>query len=146
MSKEKGNKDAKDGDDSRALTTSAARKFKRSLPVEMNAEDTSLKAMKAGKLSERIEKLEAEIKAKSAEEKEALKKKKAELRSVLGDLAKGTEEREVPCEEVMDYRANKVRVMRLDTNEEVESREMLPTERQLKAKAVKDSEDATANA
>lgn len=54
------------------------------------------------------------------------RKKIAEIKRVI---ASGRQDREVECEETLDYQAGQVRVHRLDTGELVEERELTQEER-----------------
>jgi DnaJ-class molecular chaperone len=51
----------------------------------------------------------------------------------------GAEERDVPCEEIIDYRAGEVRVMRMDTKEVYSRRALTKDEHQLHLEAQKPS-------
>ena len=76
----------------------------------------------------------AALKELRAENVSRLKAQETEAEAKIWELARtvetSKEDREVTCNVVMDYKANAVKVIRLDTKETVSSRAMMPAERQ----------------
>lgn len=103
----------------------------RTLPCKLSEKEL---AKLGPKLASNMDKIEAVEAAKKTAD-DGFKKDIGLLEEVStklrGMLRSGTEEREVKCEEVTDYRAGEVRVTRLDTGETYEKRNMTKDEVQL---------------
>lgn len=113
-------------------TEETVRKFKRPLAVELTDDEKVKKGHKAGALKKAIEKVKKEMKEATSEHKERLKEHQANLNGILDDLETGTEVRSVECWERNDFAKKKAEVVRLDTQEVVESRAMTAFELQTK--------------
>ena len=103
----------------------------KSLPCKLTEKEMA----KAGKdLAENMDKVEA-IEAKKKTADSEFKKDIGLLDEVTttlrGMLKSGSQDREVKCEEVTDYRAGEVRIKRLDTGEVFTRRNLSKTEAQL---------------
>lgn len=106
------------------------REFKRACPVDLSDAEIKKLGQKAGKLSKKMNLEEVALKERHKEERAGLKKQHAGLLSMLASLESGTEDREIKCVEIYDYRNDVVEVVRTDTEEVVEKRRMEPGEHQ----------------
>lgn len=72
--------------------------------------------------------LEEELDAHKKEQKGKIDALDAEIGTLLGQVYNGHESRPIACRKEYLYRTNTVRVVRVDTGEEIESRAMFPEE------------------
>jgi len=100
----------------------------RTLPVQMTAEDREEQTNALISALNDVAGAEAERAANNAALADLKKKKKAVIDSCIDALSSNTYQSEVDCEEVWDYEAGTVTVIRLDTKEEIQSREMAAEE------------------
>lgn len=101
-------------------------KFKRALPCPINP-------AKADKKAKEIVDVLTEInvqKEKAKPYRDKVKELTLKVESLRHDITSKTEEREVTCVEERDFTHREVRVIRLDTDEVVESRTMTDEDRQ----------------
>ena len=100
-------------------------RFKRMLPVPINAKRTQEKRDRCFDIDEEIiveqEKMEPY--------KTRVRELQAESRKLHDDVKTQTEEKEVPCVEERDYARREVRIIRIDTRATVESRTMTDADR-----------------
>jgi len=100
-------------------------RFKRMLPVPINAKRTQEKRDRCFDIDEEIlveqEKMEPY--------KTRVRELQAESRQLHEDVKSQTEEREVPCVEERDYARREIRIMRIDTRSVVEARTMTDADR-----------------
>lgn len=102
----------------------------RELPVELTRDElTAFKDNAIAKIGE-IEKLQGDAANTAANYRARIKIAQKELRDLCDSVASGTEQREVVCREDFLFGENKVRIYRLDSNKFVETRTILPDERQ----------------
>lgn len=116
-----------------SVTKQAIKKIRleRTLPCKLDAEQSHKAAQAAaGKLLER-ERLEAELKSVTAELRAKIRDTQKEFLRLVVASAQAVEERPVECEQKTNYKLGTVEVVRLDTGEIVEARELKPEEKQL---------------
>lgn len=102
----------------------------RELPVELTRDELiTFKDNAIAKIGE-IEKLQGDAANTAANYRARIKIAQKELRDLCDSVASGTEQRKVVCREDFIFGENKVRIYRLDSNKFVETRTMLPDERQ----------------
>ena len=102
----------------------------RTLPVQMTADDREEQTNALIKSLNEVAEAEAEAEraANNAVLADLKKKKKAVIDSCIESLSSNTYQSEVDCEERWDYDTGIVSVIRLDTMEEIQSREMTTEE------------------
>ncbi len=106
-------------------------RIKRTLPCLLTPEQSRQASSKAAeKLLER-ERLEAELKTVTADLRARIREANKAFYEAVLSASKGTEEREVECEQRTDYKLGVVEVTRLDTKDIVEARELRADEKQL---------------
>ncbi len=104
--------------------------FKKPLPVKLTDAEIIARSAANGKLQEKVDKEEAELKEASAGAKTSIAEKKAKLRTGIKAQATGTEEREVACLHLPVWDQNLVEIVRTDDWTIVDTRPMAATERQ----------------
>jgi hypothetical protein len=111
-------------------------RIERTLPCHLTPEESHQASMAAAeKLLER-ERLEAKLRAVTAELRARIKESQKELYRLLLQSAQQKAERPVECEQRINYRLGTCEIVRLDTGEIVEARALTPDERQLELGAV----------
>lgn len=108
--------------------------IKRELRCKLTPEEANTKTANMLALMEDITKLESEKKAKAKMYADLIKEKKKRRDEYASDVRTGTERRQVECEEIADYRTNRVETKRLDTGEIIDTRAMTAKERQTELK------------
>jgi len=94
------------------------------LPCKLTAEDRERKSGELVRLEREESKRKLDKKSKVSELNAELKQVRAQIDQVVEDLEKGTELREVQVEARLDHETKKVRYIRLDTEEEIQARDM----------------------
>ena len=107
-----------------------SRTFTQTLKVKLSPDGLQGKCAEFDALCSELEQMELEHKKVNDRFKEDLKAKDAEKLALERIVRKQYVETEVECEERMDYDAKTVKVVRLDTNEVTEERDMRPEELQ----------------
>lgn len=107
-------------------------RFKRMLPVPINAKRTQEKRDRCFDIDEEI----AVEHEKMEPYKTRVRELYAESSRLHDDVKNQTEEREVSCVEERDYARREVRVLRIDTRAVVESRTMTDSDRSLELPAL----------
>jgi len=115
---------------------SVSRQFMRMLKVRLSPDGLQEKCAEYDAKCVERERMEADAKKIHDRYKEDIKVLDAEAKALEQIVRKQYVETEVACEERMDFASKTVRVVRLDTEEEVESREMTATELQQRLPAV----------
>lgn len=119
----------------------------RTLPVQLTTDDREEQTNTLIKSLNEVAEAEAERSANNAVLADLKKKKNAVINSCIESLSSNTYQAEVDCEEVWDYETGIVSVIRLDTMEEIQSREMTTEEvnvwRQRSLPGVEGEEQAT---
>lgn len=100
----------------------------RNLPVKMSSDDRDQEVEKLVAALENIADAEAKRAMNNATLADIKKKNKAVVDACIESLSSNTYQAEVECEERWDYEAATVTVVRLDTEEELSSREMIKEE------------------
>ncbi len=108
------------------------RTFSQLLKVKLSPDGLQEKCAEYDTTCAEKEQMEADFKRVHDQYKEDLKAKEAEVQQLSAVVRKQSVEVEVECEERFDYKAKRVVVVRLDTKEEIESREMTVQEMQQK--------------
>lgn len=113
-----------------------SRRFTMRLKVQLKAEGLQAKCIELDAACAEKEQMEASFERVKDKFKEDLKEKQAEVDALLHVVRHQHVETEVECEERMVYDEKRVVVVRLDTDTEVESRDMTPQELQQKLIAI----------
>lgn len=116
--------------ESAVAPTPVSRKFTRPLDVKLMDGELLAKLDELAAKLVKKEEVEDELKNVSAGYKGQIKTLRQEIHDITKAVTTKTEEREVECEERMNFTASTVEVVRLDTLEVVESRAMTLRERQ----------------
>lgn len=106
------------------------RRIKRELPVKLTESELAATAKEIGKLNRERQAMEAQAKQAASQWKDRISGLDARISDLAEKADGGVEARVVDCEEMFDYRRGEVRVVRLDTNEQLETRPMTSDERQ----------------
>lgn len=108
----------------------APRRVTRTLPVKLSEHELAQAAKEMGRLRRERHVMGAQMKQVQAQWKDRIAGLDARIADLAQQADEGVEDREVPCEEIFDYRLGEVRVQRLDTHETLEVRPMTAAERQ----------------
>lgn len=105
--------------------------FSKYLPTKLSDKERLERGIEIGEQQEKLQNAEDEFKAVKSTF-DGQKKRITERIKELGDITRtGFEERSVDCQRRFDYMTNRVVEFRLDTLEEISSREMNSVERQM---------------
>jgi hypothetical protein len=106
-------------------------RIKRTLPCVLTLEQSRQASSRAAeKLLER-ERLEAELKTVTADLRARIREANKAFYEAVISAHKGMVEQEVECDQKLDYKLGVVEVVRLDTGELIEARELRADEKQL---------------
>ena len=104
--------------------------IKRTLRVDLSPSEKEAKTAILVAFLEDAEKLTTEKKEKVKMYSDLIKEKHKRSHELAEDIRTGTERRQVECDEISDYRTNRVQTKRRDTGEVIDERTMTPKERQ----------------
>jgi hypothetical protein len=106
------------------------------LPVELTEDEIRTRHQALADLLDQIDKTKAEhaqkLKTLKDSNSEIMGELTATLREVRDQLKKGTEERLIECEQVLDFQRRRAEIIRLDTGELVRTRPLTADELQTK--------------
>lgn len=104
--------------------------FERELPVKITGALIEAKRDRIVVALGEIHDLEQQLREMGSDKRAAIKEKKGEVEALRKQIGDGMEERPVKCIREMDFRANRVKVVRTDTRAIVEDRVMTAEDRQ----------------
>lgn len=139
----RGARNKKKGADPEKDTSS---EFERNLPVKISGPLIEAKRDRIVVALGEIHDLEQQLREMGSDKRTSIKEKKGEVEALRKQIGDGMEERPVKCIREMDFRANRVKVVRTDTRAIVEDRTMTAEDRQTvmpdaaKTPAAKDDE------
>jgi len=110
--------------------TKRDKQFNRSLPCPLTDREFEDRAMELAKALEDIARLEAEKKESATDFAEQIKGRTADARALRQVVKTREEFRDVKCHWVRDYKQKELRLMRVDTQKQVDSRTMTEAELQ----------------
>lgn len=103
----------------------------RHLRCKLNTHERLAKSEVLARMLDDLDSMEARHKAAKADMKEAEDDQHGSVKSTAYDVRTATEARDVECEWVADFETAKVELVRLDTDEVVQSRDLTDHDRQL---------------
>lgn len=104
--------------------------FERVLPVRISGAIIESKRDRVIVALGEVHDLEQQLREMGADKRASIKEKKGEVEALRKQIGDGMEDRPVRCIREMDFRANKVKVIRTDTRAIVEDRLMTAEDRQ----------------
>lgn len=119
-----------------------SRKYKRKLPVPIDPKAIAAKERKIRKNLSEIMSIEAKLKP----DKDRQRNLRDENKQLTKDADAGSEEKDVDCISEFNDDSNETTVIRLDTNEVVETRTMTADEMQVELKRKRGDADALVDA
>jgi len=106
------------------------RSYEAILPVELSKEELLVKSKVMSECITRIDEIDHDLRDYRARIREEQHELQSKISALAYCIRTGTEDREVECQDLADWKTGKVVTLRLDTDEEIEVREMTQNERQ----------------